>query len=99
MQAHHVLLALGGRLIERYQVGARPGQSLGLRAVVLGQHVVLIIQPFAVFDRGLIGYHHPHFLVRRQVFQVVGHCDALGPARAPHPSCGARHRSGGPSSR
>lgn len=77
MQPHDVLLALVCRLVQADQVGAGPRQPLGLGTVVLGQHVVLVIEPVAVLDGRLIGHDHPYRLIGGEVFQVIGHGDAL----------------------
>lgn len=78
MQAHQALFPLGRRLVQGNQMRAGPRQPLRLRTVVFGQHVPLVVESVPVFDGALVGYHHPHVLVRRQVFEAVRYGDALG---------------------
>ena len=77
MQAHQALFPLGRRLVERYKVRTGTRQSLCLRTVIFSQHVPLVIEPVPVFDGALVGHHHPHVLVRRQVFEVVRYGNAF----------------------
>lgn len=77
MQAHQALFPLGRRLVQGNQMCAGPRQSLRLRTVVFGQHVPLVVEPVPVFDGTLVGHHHPHVLVRRQVFEVVRYGNAF----------------------
>lgn len=70
---------LGRGLVERYEVRAWTRQTFGLRAVVLCEHVVLVVQPVPVLDGRLIGRHHPNILVGREILQVIGYGDAFRP--------------------